>query len=170
MTIRSSKSTTNCYIMWTGLVRGGGRGTKYRGLSCPLLKSFSLGTHAKKCWRNCFFAMLRPTSSVRSRGRGMGGHVSTSKNSCPPSKERKFVLKGMPKRLPPSDKYRKKLDVIYTCCLWVRTAVIVILSSISCSHYGFLGKLIKNNLFSAPTTEQLIFHQHYNTSAVFYKR
>ena len=34
----------------------------------------------------------------------------------------------------------------------IRTAAI--LSSISCSHYGFLRKLIKNNFFSAPITEQ----------------
>ena len=42
------------------------------------------------------------------------------------------------------------------------------LSSISSNHYDFLRKLIKNNLFSAPVTEQFIFHQHYNTSAVFF--
>ena len=68
-----------------------------------------------------------------------------------PSKETNFVLGGMPKR-PPSDKYREKLNVFYTCSLWVRTAAI--LSSLSCSHYGFLRKLIKNNFFSAPITEQ----------------
>ena len=37
--------------------------------------------------------------SVRSRG-GMGGHVSPSKNSRPPSEERTFVPGGMPKRPP----------------------------------------------------------------------
>ena len=97
--------------------------------------------------------MLRPMSSVRSRGGGMGGggQVFPSKNSRPPSKERKFVLGGY-QNVPPSDKYRKKLNVFYTCCLWVRTAAI--LSSMSYSHFGFLRKLIKNNLFSAPITEQ----------------
>ena len=47
-----------------------------------------------------------------------------------------------------------------------------VLSSISCSHYGFPRKLIKNNLFSARYygTELFIFHQHYNTSAAFCKR
>ena len=85
-------------------------------------------------------------------GDGMGGHVSPSINSRPPAKKENLSW-GIPKRPPPpSDKYRKKLHVFFTCCSWVRTAAI--LSTISCSHYGFLGKLIKNNLFSAPISEQ----------------
>ena len=108
------------------------------------------------------------TNQWRSR-EGMGGHVSPSKNSRPPSKERKLVL-GKCQNVPPTDKYRKKLNVFHTCCLWVRTAAI--LSSISCSHYGFLHKLNQEQPFQCAyyRTEQFIFHQHYNTSAVFYKR
>ena len=43
----------------------------------------------------------------------MGVHVFPSKNSRTSSKERKFVLGGMPKRPPPRHKYRKKLNVFY---------------------------------------------------------
>ena len=82
---------------------------------------------------------------------GMGGTCPPSKNSRRPQQRKKICRGGMPKR-PPSDKYRKKLNVFYTCSLWVRIAAI--LSSMSCSHYGFFRKLIKNNLFSAPITEQ----------------
>ena len=97
---------------------------------------------------------------------GWGEHVPPRKNSRRPQQSKKIVLGGMPKRLPPSDKYRKMLNVFYTCSLWARTAAI--LSSISCGHYGFPRKLIKNKLFSAPITEQFVFHQHCNTSvAVF---
>ena len=85
--------------------------------------------------------------------------------STPANKEN--LSWGDAKTSPTSDKYSKKLNVFYPCSLWVRTEAI--LSSISCSHYGFLRKLIKNMLFRAPITEQFIFHQHYNTSAVFYK-
>ena len=88
--------------------------------------------------------------SVRSMGDGENMSLP-SKNDRTPSKKRNFVLEGMPKR-PPSAKYREKLNVFYTRALWVRTAVI--LFSLSCSHYGFLRKLIKNNFFSAPITEQ----------------
>ena len=99
----------------------------------------------------------------------MGGNVSPPVKIVVPQQKKKICPgEGMLKRPPPSGKYRKKLNVFYTCCLWVRTAAI--LSSISSNHYGFLRKLIKNNLFSAPITEQYIFHQHYYTSAVFYKR
>ena len=42
----------------------------------------------------------------------------------PPSKEKRFVLGGMPKRFP-DDKYRKKLNVFYTWSLWVQTAAIL---------------------------------------------
>ena len=69
----------------------------------------------------------------------------------PPSKEKKLFLRGC-QNVPLNDKYRKKLNVFYTCGLWVRTAAI--LSSIFCSHYGFLRKLIKNNLFRAPITKE----------------
>ena len=44
------------------------------------------------------------------------------------------------------------VNVFYPCRLLVRTAAI--LSSTYCSHYVFFCKLIKNNLFSAPITEQ----------------
>ena len=47
----------------------------------------------------------------------MGGDVSTSKNIRPPSKERKFFL-GRSQNVPPSDKYRTKLNVFYTCQRW----------------------------------------------------
>ena len=76
---------------------------------------------------------------------------------------RKKLSWGECQNVPPSNKYRKKLNVFYTCILWsvgtgsLRTAAI--LSSISCSHYDFLHKPIKNNLFNAPITEQFIFHQ-----------
>ena len=148
----------------------GGREVQSTGArrGAPLLQNFSLGTHSKKCWRNYVCAMLRPTSSVRSRG-----------GKSPLVKKKKFVLGGC-QNVSPSDKYRNKLNVFYTCCLWVRryfsaailfdTLTAAILFSISCSHYDILRKLIKNNLFSAPITEQFIFHQHCNTSAVFYKR
>ena len=65
-----------------------------------------------------------------------------------PSEEKKLSRGGC-QNVPLSDKYRKKLNVFYTCSLWVRTA-----ANISCSHYRFLRKLIKNNLFSASITEQ----------------
>ena len=89
--------------------------------------------------------------SVQSE-KGMGGHVTPSKSCLRPEQRKKIC--------PPrqnSDKYRKKLNVFYTCSLWVRTAAI--LSYIFCSHYGFLHQLLKNNLFRTPITEQhsLIF-------------
>ena len=81
------------------------------------------------------------------------------KTVVPPSNERKFVLGWMPKRPPPpSYKYRENLNVFYTCFLWVRTAAILSSIGLSCNNYGFLRKLIKTNLFSAPITEQFIFH------------
>ena len=70
----------------------------------------------------------------------------------PPAKKENLSWGDAKTSPSPSDKYRKKLNAFYTCCLWVRTAAI--LSSISCSYYGFLHKLIKNNLFSAPITKQ----------------
>ena len=99
----------------------------------------------------------------------MGGTRFPSKISRPPQKRKKICPEGMRKRFP-SDKYRKKLNVFYTCSLWVRTAAI--LSSISCSHYGLLRKLIKNNLFSAPITEQnSLFYINITTrQQFFYKR
>ena len=55
------------------------------------------------------------TNSVRSKGVGDGGDMSSpAKIVVPPSNERNFVLGGMPKRPPPSDKYRKKLNVFNT--------------------------------------------------------
>ena len=86
-------------------------------------------------------------------GRSRGDKSLPSKNGRPPTKKENLSW-GDANPLPsPSDKYRKKL-CFYTCCLWIRTAAIGLLSSISCSHYGFLLKVIKNNLFSAPNTEQ----------------
>ena len=67
---------------------------------------------------------------------------------------------GKPKRTP-SDKHRKKLNAFYTCILWsegtgsLRTAAM--LSSISCSHYDFLHKPIKNSLFNAPITDRTVY-------------
>ena len=153
----------SCRVMgalYPGLVRGG-RGVQSTGARHvlrgpsrgPALIKFFLRTHAKKCWRNYVFAMLKPMSS----GRSGGDKSLPSKNSRPPNKERKFVLGGRQNPSLPSDKYRKKLNVFYTCCLWVRTAAIGLLSSIYCSHYGFLRKLIKNKLFSALVQNKTIY-------------
>ena len=98
----------------------------------------------------------------------MGGHVSLSKNIRPPAKKENLSWGDAKTSLSPSDKYRMKVNVFYTCCLWVRTAAI--LFSISCSHYGFLHKLIKNNLFSAPITEQnCLFFINIATRQQFFK-
>ena len=97
----------------------------------------------------------------------MGTCPPPSKISCSLQQERKFVL-GECRNVPPSDKYRKKFIVFYTCSLWVRTAAI--LSSVSCIHYGFLHKLIKNNVFRVPITERnSLFFINITTRQQFFK-
>ena len=80
----------------------------------------------------------------------------TVKIVVPPPAKKGNLSRGGCQNVPPRDKCRKKLNVFYTCNLWVRTAAI--LSSINCRDYGFLRKLIKNNLFSAPILQNRTVH------------
>ena len=112
--------------------------------------------------------MLRSMSSVRNRE---GGHVFQVKIVVPPPKKKNLSWADAKTSPPPhSDKYRKKLNVFLYALLVGTDCGDTFQHRLSCSHYGFLRKLVKNNLFSAPITEQFIFHQHYNTLAVSFKR
>ena len=135
--------------MQAGLVRGGQGGTKYRArhvLRSPALTKFFFRVTREEMLEKLHLRYVKTYVQCAKQG----GTSLPSKNSRPPRKEKKFVQGGC-QNVPLSDKYRE-FNVFYKCCLWVRTAAI--LSSISCSHYGFLRKLIKNNLFNASITEQ----------------
>ena len=133
-------------------MKGGQGGTKYRGPSRgPALIKFFFRNTREEMLDKLRLRYVRTYVQCTKSGE-MGKNMSPPvKIVVPQQKKKTCPGEGMLKR-PPSGKYRKKLNVFYTCCLWVRTAAI--LSSVSSNHYGFLRILIKNNLFSALITEQ----------------
>ena len=120
-----------------------------------LRNSCFYGNYKTRSSMTMYLALRNRNKSVCEVGGGDGEDISPPvKTVVVPSKERKFVLGEDAKTSSPV------ISCFYTCCLWVYGLGRYFIAYISCSHYGFLRKLIKNNLFSVPITEQFIFHKH----------